>query len=136
MVFRSGAAATPISCSNALRLSSVRLKPATICTLSDSLLARVSTLAQRPSPTIPTFTGSAISTLRFLEDLRLHVRGSPLHPLFDRHHRRDIDLDQHARPRELADDQQRVCRHRDLAERFGAALSEIRLEPHVGQVAD
>ncbi len=47
----------PNSCANAARFSGERLYAETIFTLSDFSAARVSTLAQRPSPTMPTFTG-------------------------------------------------------------------------------
>src|SRR3954470_15537240 len=53
---RSGALLTPNSRWKAARLSSERLKPCTISIEWEVRTARVSTLAQRPSPTIPTLT--------------------------------------------------------------------------------
>src|SRR5215469_11509890 len=60
MACRSGTVGTPVSCSNAVRFSSERLKAATILISSDFLAARVKTLAQRPRPTMPTFTEFAV----------------------------------------------------------------------------
>src|SRR5262249_10137472 len=54
MAARSGTAAMPNSRAKAWRLSSVRLVAATIFSDDDSAAARASTLAQRPSPTMPT----------------------------------------------------------------------------------
>ena len=53
----SGAEGTRISRWKAARFSSERLKPAMILISSEPAAARVSTLAQRPSPTMPTLTG-------------------------------------------------------------------------------
>jgi len=54
------AAGTPVSVVKTERFSSERLYPATIFSFSDCAAARVSTRAQRPRPTIPTFTGSML----------------------------------------------------------------------------
>src|SRR5262245_14487666 len=59
-VFRSGVTGTPNSRWNAWRFSTERLKPATISSLPELLAARVSTRAQRPSPTMPSFTGEVM----------------------------------------------------------------------------
>src|SRR5512143_565532 len=66
-----GDAGTPNSCWNARRFSSERLKPATILTCSDLAAARVSTLAQRPSPMMPTCTGCALMESPLATKLRL-----------------------------------------------------------------
>jgi len=50
-----------ISLSKASRFSCERLYPATIFSLSDLAAARVSTLAQRPRPTIATLMGTELT---------------------------------------------------------------------------
>src|SRR5262245_56263564 len=61
-VFRSGVVGIPNSCWKAWRLSVERLKPATISSLPDCFAARVSTLAQRPRPTMPSLTGELMAS--------------------------------------------------------------------------
>src|SRR5690242_13725161 len=116
----SGTALTPNSCSNAARLSGERVKPDTILNFCDLTLARVRTLAQRPRPTMPSFTGAVIA-FSLLNSKMLRRR------LLQRHDGGDVDLDHHARPRELADGQERVGRQRIVAEFLDAALAVVGL---------
>jgi hypothetical protein len=51
--------------------------------------------------------------------------------LFQWDHRGNVDLDNHARPSELADGEERMGAHRGRSERFLAALAKIRLISHV-----
>ena len=60
------------------------------------------------------------------------MRATATAPILHRHHRRHVDLDKHAGPRELADRQQRVRGQRIAAELLDAALAVVRLVAHVG----
>src|SRR5262249_741032 len=134
----------------------------TIASLSDFLLARVSTLAQRPRPTMPTLTGSVIR-VSLLVLLWVANRGNPStwppcspdgaqrHPgrpvphfaalnagyeLLHRHHGGDVDLHQHAGPGKLADIEQCVRGQRIGPELLDAAFAVVLLVTHVGHVGD
>src|SRR5262245_25376752 len=65
----------PNSVVKAARFSGVRLKAETISSVSDVLAARVSTRAQRPKPTMPSFTGCAISSSPLLAPVLNHMNG-------------------------------------------------------------
>jgi hypothetical protein len=51
--------------------------------------------------------------------------------LFQWDHRGNVDLDNHPRPSELADGEERMGGHRDRSERFLAALAKVKLISHV-----
>src|SRR4029077_6698462 len=60
----------------------------------------------------------------------------PENALFQGHHRGDVDLQDHARPGELAERKHRMGGPRVVADLLPAAVAVVRLVANVGEIAD